>query len=239
VVIVTELVDASVRFPTVIFTIGLGIALIYWAFVLLGALGVDLLGGGDAADAGKAIGDLAGAGKVVGDVAGAGKAIDGDALGHDGGLLGLGRVPLTISISLVLLACWCLSLLGMHYGTSMLGDTSLVSLLVLVLAVAIALPIASLLVRPLVPVFAVREGKSNRDYIGHLCTVSTGHVDEQFGQATVEDGGTVLVIHIRCDKPGALARGSKALIVDFDDARQAYIVEPASDLVSAPSGSES
>jgi len=174
----------------------------------------------------------------MGDVAGAGKAV-GDAAGHDGGLLGLGRVPLTISLSFVLLGCWCLSLLGMHYGAELLGDTFVVPLLVLVLAVAIALPLASLLVRPLAPVFAVREGKSNRDYVGHLCTVSTGHVDDHFGQATLEDGATVLVIQIRCDKPGALARGSKALVVDFDDARQAYIVEPAGDLVGAPASTES
>lgn len=212
--------NASLSFPTVIFTIGLGIALIYWVFVLLGALDIDILGGGDVSGAAKGIGDAVGAAKGVGP-----KGIDtGDSL------LGLGRVPITISLSLVLLAGWSASLLGMYYGTRTIGDYVWLSLVVLALAVAIALPVAALLVRPLAPVFAVREGKSNKDYVGHVCTVTTGHVDDSFGQATIEDGGTVLVISVRCDRTGALKRGAKALVVEFDTTRQAYIVEPAGEL---------
>jgi hypothetical protein len=243
VVLVSELIEASLRVPTVVFTIGLGIALIYWLFVLLGALDIDLLGGGDASGAAKGIGDVLGAGKGIGDVAGAAKGVGdvaaaakggAEALKADGGLLGLGSVPITISLSLVLLAGWCTSLLGMHYGTRMLGDGLWIPLVVLALAVMIALPVAALLVRPLAPVFAVREGKSNRDYVGHVCTITTGHVDDGFGQATIEDGGTVLVISVRCDRTGALSRGAKALVVDFDPARQAYIVEPAGELADLP-----
>jgi hypothetical protein len=229
-VIVNELVEASLRFPTVIFTIGLGIALIYWVFVLLGALDIDLLGGGDVAGAGKALGDVAGAGKALGDASGAAK---GTIEAGDHSLLGLDRVPITISLSLVLLAGWCVSLLGMHYGTNAIGDVFWMPVVVLAVAIALALVVASVLVRPLAPVFAVREGKSNRDYVGHTCTITTGHVDDHFGQATVEDGATVLVIPVRCDKAG-LQRGHKALIVDFDGTRQAYIVEPAGELVDLP-----
>jgi hypothetical protein len=234
-----ELVEASLRFPTVIFSIGLGIALIYWLFVLLGALDIDLLGGGDVSGAAKGIGDVVGAGKGIGDAVTGGAKGGAEALKgaqHDGGgvwdLLGLGSVPVTISISFILLAAWCLSLLGMSYGAHVLGDTIVLSLAVGALALGVALPVTAVLVRPLAPVFAVREGKSNKDYVGHVCTVTTGHVDENFGQATVEDGGTVLTIAVRCDRKGAIQRGHKALIIDFDPARQAYVVEPANDLAS-------
>ena len=67
--------------------------------------------------------------------------------------------------------------------------------------------VSAVLVRPLAPVFALKEGKSNRDYIGHTCRITTGSVDEGFGQATLEDGGTVLQIPVRCDA-GKLARRS-------------------------------
>jgi len=97
----------------------------------------------------------------------------------------------------------------------------------------IALPIAALLIRPLAPVFAVREGKSNADYIGHVCTITTGRVDTGFGQATIEDGGTVLAIAVRCDRPGELARGDKALIIEFDRERSAYLVEPSAEMLGA------
>lgn len=226
----TELFDASLRFPTVIFTIALGITLVYWGFVLLGALDIDLLGGGDASGAAKGIGDA-----MTGGAKGGAEALKG-AGGVEVGesLLGLEKVPITISASFIILASWCLSLLGSHYSASIVGSGWLVSIAILVAAFALALPIAALFVKPLAPVFAVREGKSNRDYVGHICTITTGHVDNEFGQATIEDGATVLVISVRCDRAGALKRGSKALVVEFDPARQAYIVEPAGELVDLP-----
>ena len=97
-----------------------------------------------------------------------------------------------------------------------------------------ALPLAGLLVRPLAPLFRLREGKGNKDYIGHTCTITTGTVDDRFGQAAVHDGGTVLEIPVRCDRVGALVRGGKALIIDFDPERHAYVVEPSADMIASP-----
>ena len=223
-----ELVQASLEFPTVAFTIALGIALVYWLFVLLGALDIDLFGHGgdvdvDVSGAAKGIGEAITGGAKGGAEALHGGHADLDADGDfDGGGiwsgLGLGAVPVTISVSIILLVCWSGSLLTMHYlidGSSIEGW------------------FPALLVRPLAPVFALQEGKSNSDYVGHTCTVSTGRVDDGFGQATVEDGGTVLVIPVRCDQPGKLGRGDKALIIEFDPARQAYVVEPSADIIAA------
>jgi hypothetical protein len=201
---VNELVMASLQFPTVVFTIALGIVLVYWLFVLIGALDIDLLGGGE--------------GHVDVDLD-----LDVDASGHG---LGLGDVPVTISVSLIALLAWVTSLLASHYLVTGGGWPTV---LVLVAAVVIALPVAALLIRPIAPVFAIREGKYNADYVGHACTITTGRVDDGFGQATIEDGGTVLIIAVRCDQPGKLARGDRALIIEFDRERQAYVVEPSAD----------
>lgn len=228
----TELMDASLRFPTVVFTIGLGIALLYWLFVLLGALDIDALGGGDASGAAKGLGDL-----VTGGAKGGAEGLKGlklDADGGDGGGawsgLGLGKVPMTISVSVILLVGWTASLLAMKH----LPDASWVPPSVLIGSVVIAMPMAALIVRPLHPVFALREGKRNQDYVGFTCTITTGRVDHDFGQATVEDGGTVLVIPVRCDRTEVLARHDKALIIDFDPQRQAYVVEPVADMLPPP-----
>jgi hypothetical protein len=243
---VNELLAASLEFPTVVFTIVLGIVLVYWLFVLLGALDIDLFGGDvdvDVSGAAKGIGDV-----LTGGAKGGAEAFHADAGGdaHAGGDadadggggvwhgLGLGDVPVTISVSLIVLIGWCGSLLAMHYVA---GGAGWQRLAVLVIAIVIALPIAALLVRPLAPVFTVQEGKSNADYVGHACTISTGSVDDNFGQATVEDGGTVLVIQVRCGERGKLARGDRALIIDFDPARQAYVVEPVADMLGPPGGS--
>lgn len=207
-----SLVEASLHFPTVVFTIGLGIALVYWLFVVLGAIDLDLFHTVHT----DADFDIAAAGKGVGDA-----------------LAGGAKVPITISASVAFLVCWVLSLLAMSYAPDTVGGGAWVALAVLLATLIVGLPLAGLLIRPLGGVFEVHEGKSNRDYVGHTCTVTTGHVDDGFGQATVEDGGTVLVIPVRCDRPDALARNDKALIIDFDPARQAYLVEPAAEVLPA------
>jgi hypothetical protein len=229
-----NLFEASLQFPTVVFSLGLCVVLIYWLFVLLGALDIDLIGGDADVDV-DADADAAAAKGGGAAAAGAkGEALEGAKGGGHGGVwsgLGLARVPITISISAIFLVCWLLSLAAMHYAPDVVGTASWVAPTILPVTLLVGLPLAGLVVRPLGGVFALREGKSNRDYIGYTCTVTTGHVDNEFGQATIEDGGDVLVIAVRCDRPGALGRNDKALIIDFDTARQAYLVEPAADML--------
>jgi hypothetical protein len=228
---VNQLLDASSRFPTVIFTIGLGVCLIYWVFVLLGALDIDLLGDATGSAKGGAEG-LKGIKLDHGHDAD----VDGGGFWHS---LGLATVPITISISAIMLLCWVGSLLAMRYGGSTIGNLAgWLPAVVLLAVVIVGVPLAGVLVRPLGPVFEINQGKSNRDYVGHTCTITTGHVDDGFGQATIEDGGTVLVIPVRCDRAGVLARGHKALVIDFDDERAAYVVEPTPDALMAPSITE-
>lgn len=239
-----ELLDASVRFPTVVFSVGLGIALIYWLFVLLGALDIDLFhAGGDAAAAakggGEALGDALTGGSKGGAEALKGlKPGGGDHVDAGGGFwdaLGLTSVPITISMSAIMLLGWIGSLLGMYYGDRALGGAGgWLPAIVCLLVVVLVLPAAGVLVRPLRSVFELKVGKRNRDYVGHTCTITTGSVDAGFGQATVEDGSDVLNIAVRCDRPDALARGARALIIEFDEDRQAYVVEPTADLGGDP-----
>ena len=218
-----ELFEASLRFPTVVFTIGLGIVLVYWLFVLLGALDIDLLGGGDHADIGGGhdIGDVGG-GHHVGD--GHDADVDADGLFAK---LGLGVVPITITVSFIMLVGWTGSLLVMHH----FGWMPWVKFAVLPGMLIVSMLTTSLLVRPLAPVFRIREGKGNKEYVGHTCTVTTATVDEKFGHASVEDGGTTMDIAVRCDHTGNLVRGDKALIIEFDEERQAYLVEPVASIL--------
>jgi hypothetical protein len=239
------LIEAALRFPTVIFTIGLGIVLIYWLFVLLGALDIDLFGHHDIGGGGHDIGDVGGGGHDIGghDVGDAGghggdgadgHDVDGD--GHGGGwfgALGLAKVPITISLSVIFLVCWLLALLMMAWGPELFGDASWLAPVVLPLTLIIGLPIAGLIVRPLGRVFETKGGRTNKDCIGQICTITTGSVTDKFGQATVEDGGTMLIIQVRCDRSDVLGRDAKALIIDFDSEREAFIVEPVADMLPA------
>ena len=228
----SELWEASLAFPTVVFTIALGIVLVYWLFVLLGTLDLDLLGHGGGHDVGDASGGHD-AGGDAGDGGHDGQDHDTDGDGDNSGSgpwrgLGLSAVPLTISISAIVLVCWVGSVLVTSY---LLADAAAwLRGLVLPGMLIVALPIAAVLVRPLAPVFRIKEGTTRADLVGRLCTINTGHVDATFGDATVKEGGDVLIIQVRCDA-GKLVRGDKALIIEFDLERQAFLVEPSADML--------
>ena len=125
------LFDASLQFPTVIFTIGLLVALVYWLFVILGALDIDLLGGADdVSGALKGSGEaLAGGDALTGGVKGAAEAATGGAKGVNSidtgasvGLwawLGLTSVPVTVSASLVLLLTWSSTVLESRFMSAL------------------------------------------------------------------------------------------------------------------------
>jgi hypothetical protein len=208
-----QLLHIALSFPAVLFTILLGIALVYWLFVILGALDIDIFGGAEV--------DLDGAAEGAG---GEGE------LGAEAGILsalGLRRVPLTVSFSLLALFAWVICVLLAYYLGGM-GEALpgwLLGILILVGSFVLAVPLTALACRPLAPLFEIPEAKSRADYVGSVCTVTTGRVDARFGQARIEDNGTVLLVQVRCDRDNAFARNDQALIIEYDEARQAFVIE--------------
>jgi len=243
-----QLVEASVAFPTVVLTGILGLALLYWVTVIIGALDVDLFGGDIDLD-GAADGALDGVaeGALDGAAEGVDGALDGvDGVEVDAGALGglsalaglrtLRKVPITISVSAVVFIAWTINITT----TILAGDAGLLTGTPLVLAgfalgVLVAPPLGSLAVRPLVPLFVTVEAKRNKDYVGQTCEISTGRVDADFGVAEFADDGPVLKIQVRCDQAdNGLARGDQALIIDYDEARHAFIVEAMQHVIHEP-----
>lgn len=247
-----EVLAASLAFPGVIFAGVIALALIYWAFVILGALDLDLLGGAEDAVTpdlgldGAAKGALEGA--VKGGLEGAKGATEGfnggDGGGEHGGLtalfasLDLGRAPATVVLTVLATFAWAGSVLGTMTLDPMWAAWGLprwlLGVLLLIVSVAVALPLTSIVVRPLGPLFATRAAKSRNDVIGKVCVISTGRVNERFGQATLADGGAGLILDVRCDTPGALRQGDKALLVSWDQEREAFEVEPLDGMLEDP-----
>ncbi|WP_437827095.1 glycine zipper family protein [Sorangium sp. So ce1153] len=251
-----EVLAASLLFPAVIFTVVLALALIYWLFVLLGALDLDLLGGahGDAApDLGALPGAAKGAleGAAKGALEGAAKgALEGTTEGlADGGdgahgvgsvlvALQLHRVPATVTLTLVAAFGWFTSALS-----TMLAEPAWVGaglprwalgLAVLAGSLTAAVLLTSLAVRPLGPLFVTRHATSKKDLVGRVCVISTGRVDERFGQAVIDEGGASHILDVRSDTPGALRRGDRALLVSWDPGGEVFSVEPLDALLGPP-----
>ncbi|MBT8494302.1 MAG: DUF1449 family protein [Deltaproteobacteria bacterium] len=242
----SELLHAALQYPTAILSVLLGIALLYWLFVILGALDIDLIGEADLDGIGDGVDIGDAGGHDFGDAGGhdAGDAGGHDAGGHDGsdgpaaksggaGFLsafGLRKVPLTISLSAIILVAWVACLLSMHYLRPTMSSSLpawLLGLILLFGALLLAMPLAGVLVRPLAPVFKTQQAKTRRDYIGSTCTIDTTRVDADFGQARLVHGNDHLNIAVRCDDDeNRLAKGSEARIVAFDAKRDAFVVEP-------------
>jgi len=229
---VAEFLQILTSFPTVVFAAALAVAMVFWSISLLGALDADVLEGSDVdVDV-----DL----DLDADV-------DADAEGTfaEGAWLGLaqlvrlGRVPLTVTLTLLALGGFVSSFLlawgGLQLRGQPLGPVGAFG--VLLLALVLAVGFANLGSRPLEPVFRVVLARSNRALVGEVCTISTGRVDRDFGQADVVVELDHLTVQVRCDTEGAaLSRGSKALIVSFDSEREAFVVEPLADPSTTTTG---
>lgn len=227
----TELLDASMAFPSVVLTILVGITFLYWIFVILGALDIDILQGADA-DFGD-VGD-------VGDAGDAGEAGEGEGDGDGSPAeastflkpLGLKRVPVTISLTFVFVFSWAICLLAMHYLAPWVPEGLLrwvFAFGVLLASLIFSLPLTAIAITPIAPAFVISLVKRRRDNVGETCTISTGRVDSNFGQAKITRDGAELVIPVRCDEDKAFERNDKALVIDYDDNRNAYLIEPLPD----------
>lgn len=227
-------------FPAVPFTVLLGIAFLYWLFVVLGVVAFD---GGDVSGGAKAAADsvtgaLKGASEgVVGGVKAAGEAVAGGAEGlegdaspgdHDGNglfaLLGLGKVPATISGSFLVFFSWVFSM----FGSSWLGaDAALAAKAgVLVGSMVLAMFATAGAIKPIVKAFTSEPPQRRHHFIGKICEITSGRVDASFGTATVSDGGAGLNLHVACEKANQLKKGDRALIVDFDEKTETWDIEP-------------
>jgi hypothetical protein len=237
-----EFLAASLSFPTVVFTVLLGIAAVYWMLVILGALGLDVLDadGGGGADhlghggVGHGHAELGHGHAEVGhgDAAGGGQ--------HQHGEVGLltslfitlklDALPLTVSLSLVFFWSWLISHVSSHY---LLGHGRHwgLELALLVVALVLALLLSSLAARPIAPMFRSKSGAHRSELVGKIVKIDTSRVDNVFGNATSEDGGAGLIVQVRCDQPNSLGRGDRALVVSYDEVREIFEVTPIDDIL--------
>lgn len=235
-------------FPTVPLTVLLGVVVLYWLFALVTGAVFDHSGAGDALAGGvKGAGDaVAGAVKGVGEaLAGAGEGTSGavhaagDAAGgiagapgdgpvdlHDSGflsLLGIGRIPITMTASLTVLGAWTLSALSV---TVLHPEAWPFKAGVLLGSLVVGFFVSALMLRPFGKALAQARPARRRDVLGQICTITSGRVDAGFGTAVVDDGGAGINVMVACAKPNTLKKGDRALLVDFDRSKDVYDVEP-------------
>jgi hypothetical protein len=206
-----EFFQACLAFPTVAFSLLLGLVLVYWLFVMVGALDIDMFDIDADLDA-----------DVDAD-------LEGDA---EGGVfadilsrLDLTDIPLTVSTSLFAFFGW----LSSYVAVELMGEvaTGLVLGATLFCAAAIfSLLITSRFGRLLKPMFRTQPAPSRRSLIGRICEITTLQVDDSYGQAEIHDGAAGLLIQVRSSDAGRLQRGSRALVFGYDADNEVFQIKP-------------
>lgn len=220
----SEFLEAAFTLPTAIWSVLVLLAAVYWLIFLLGIFDLDILEGLFGSVEGAAEGGLEGA------LEGA-DALEGDA-GENGGCLsvvGLSGVPLAISGTLLAIFGWTFSYFGMELLAELpelAARGALVAAGVGLAAGGLSLGMTALAVRPMRKLFKLAPVTGRRDLVGRRCKVTTLRVDEGFGQAEVDDGGATILIQARCRRANQLGRGDRAVIYEYDAAREVFWVVP-------------
>ena len=224
--------------PVVVFAVFSVLTLGYWLMVLVGAADIDVLDGisgkvdgiadglldgvVDGAVDGVVDGAVEGAvdGAVDGAADGVGDAAHGSFLGDFLSLIGLGKVPVTILLSLFSLLGFFLAASTRHFLDPLLPDWG-AALVASGVATVGGVALAALITRPLHPIFEDKTAEQGgKAFIGRTCFVTIG-VDEKGGQVRVDDRAFVSV---RC-VGHTLERGEEAVITGQDE-DGIYVVEP-------------
>lgn len=204
-------INAISHYPTSIYTVILGVVLLYWLIVLLGLVDIDLFDG----DLDIVEMDLD-------------SDIDGSSLTGVASFLlafGLTGVPISVVISLIALIAWFLCGVASQYILPWVPTVFLqliVGSVFLVSAFFIALPITAHAIRPMKKIFVTHNARHNADILGRECRITTLTVSEKFGQAYVETGGAGLTIAVRAKSPNELKKNAMAKIVGYSEATGTY-----------------
>ena len=206
----SSLFAALTSFPAVVYTVLLGVVLVYWLLAIIGLV-----------DFG------AGAGMDIGADAG-----DGGPEGLSGlaawlVAFGLNGVPFSIVVSLLALVGWFLTGMASLTLLPLVPDALrwAAGAGVLLAAAALSIVIAAQLVRPMRGLFVTHRAISNAALVGQVCKVLTGVVDERQGRAEVAQRGAGINIRVWAPAPNSLRRGDAALITEYDSARQRYRID--------------
>ena len=200
-------------FPTVFFTFFLMLSMLFWAVAVLGLIDIGFL---DVVDVDGGILDLDADGATIPDGV-AGLILK----------LGLNGVPVTIIITLISLFGWLFCYYGVYFIQDYLipGPISWVgNTLIFIVSLFLAIKITALAIRPLRPLFKKMQQHTQKVLLGQTAIVRTSRVDENFGEAVLEDGGAGLILKVRAEKDKTFTKNDKVVLLEYLENSNSYRV---------------
>jgi hypothetical protein len=147
--------------------------------------------------------------------------------------LNIGRVPIMIWGSVFTITFWLTStLMDRFLDQGLFEDPTqrwqwMYVLQFCVRNLAISVVLTKAFTHPLRDKFDAPEPNKIRDLIGTTCVIKTSEVTEKFGQAEYKTDAAPLLLNVRVAdaKDRSLAKGDTAVIVDFDPEMKIYLVQ--------------
>lgn len=208
----TTFVTIITAFPTVIFTVLLGVSILFWLVSLLGFLDLDSFLPdaleGEFGDGGI---DMEGSQSLLLGVM------------HKFRLVG---IPITIVLTALALFSWLFSYYAVYFLWPLLPFTWLewlVGIVLLPVCLFASAWISGKVLRPLRGLFK-NQAASNRSLIGQTAVVRSVNVTTEMGEVDFADGGAGLILKVRSEDDTVYERGEKVVLIRFDAELNVYYV---------------
>lgn len=203
----TPFLENITAFPTVLFTVVLGVAVLYWLIAVLGLVDIDIL---DFemdidADAGNSASDVL-AGMLL--------------------RFGLQGVPVTIIVSMVALFGWFFCYYLAYFLFALLQGSFfryLLGLPVFFVSLYFSVMLTAQLIKPIRALFEKSRQHIEKKVIGQTAIVRTSRVDADFGEAVLEDGGAGLLLKVRSDDR-QYEKGDRVVLLEYNPKNNTYRV---------------
>jgi hypothetical protein len=201
---VNEFLQTALTFPTLVFSVLLGVCAVYW---LLAASGLD---NGDAID-----------GLLSGDADSGGAGAAAAMLAK----LGLAGVPLMVVATTFSFMGWLGTYFAHLLGLGQLPDDvrTLGGAGTLLAMFVVAIAATSIVLRPVSRVMS-KLRPAEVSLIGQAGVVITPTLDSTYGRASFDNGGAGLILQVRYDDPHPLKRGDRIVLIEYLEEQHAYRV---------------
>ena len=142
---------------------------------------------------------------------------------------GLGGIPITVVLSVLIGLSWLFCYFGSAYLLPFLPGAvlqALGGLVLIAICLIVSFPITAMSLKPTTHLFVGESAITNEEIVGMVCEVRSGEVNEDFGQGLVNDQGAGLLIDIRAKTPNDIKRGDKVALISYDAGHSTYQVMP-------------
>ncbi len=218
-----ELLNAAVAPESIVYTILLGLAILYWIFVIIGALDFSTFDFDLDADLDM---DIDVDAEIDVDVD-----ADGDVVTGGSWMAGFlhffnfGKMPFMVIFTILITSCWAISIIANHYFG---GGSILFALALFFPNLFVSLLLTKIISTPLLPLFKHFDSAEEPiEYVGLTCELTLPASNTEAGQAEVVVDGKYLLISVLAQEETNhnFFKGDKALICGKQNEKPIYLIK--------------